>query len=338
MKEAAFWKAGQEDVVHCRLCRQACSIPRGSRGLCGVRENRGGTLYSLVYGKPITATADPIEKKPLFHFLPGTQSYSLATVGCNFRCKHCQNADISQAARRGAAIPGRDVSPEDIVGGALASECKSIAYTYTEPTIFYEYASDIGVLARKRGLKNVFVSNGYMDPSVVADAASTFLDGINVDIKAFSDDFYRDVCGARLQPVLEATVSLKKAGVWLEVTTLVIPDLNDSPDELRQLADFIVSELGAETPWHLSRFHPDNEMLDSQPTPIETLRMAVDVGREAGLKHIYVGNVADSAGLTTHCPSCGEPVISRDGFFVDGNRLVDGRCPSCQKGIAGVWQ
>ncbi len=338
MKAAAFWKAGEDGVVHCRLCRQACAVAPGARGLCGVRENRGGTLYSLVYGKPITATADPIEKKPLFHFLPGTQSYSLATVGCNFRCRHCQNADISQAARRGAAIPGREVSPEDVVGGALAADCKSIAYTYTEPTIFYEYARDIGILARKRGLKNVFVSNGYMGPAVVADAASSFLDAVNVDIKAFSEEFYRGVCGARLQPVLDATVALKKAGVWVEVTTLVIPDLNDSPDELRQLADFIVAELGAETPWHLSRFHPDNELLDSQPTPLETLGMAVEVGREAGLKYIYVGNVGDSAGLATRCPSCGEPVLSRDGFFVDGNRLVDGACPSCKKEIAGVWR
>ena len=254
--EARFYEKKKEQQVHCLLCNHHCLIKEGKRGLCGVRENREGTLYSLVYARPIATHVDPIEKKPLFHFLPGSRSFSLATAGCNFRCLFCQNADISQLPQDQEKIPGEEVPPEDIVAAARQAGCHSIAYTYTEPTIFFEYAQDIAVLAEAQGLKNVFVTNGYMTTEAL-QSIHPLLHGANVDLKAFREAFYQKQCGAKLAPVLKTLKTMKKMGVWLEITTLIIPTLNDSKEELRELAAFILQELGPETPWHISRFHPD---------------------------------------------------------------------------------
>ncbi len=271
MYQARFWESAEEQKVQCHLCAHECKIDPGKRGLCHVRENQDGTLYSLNYGKVIAEHIDPIEKKPLFHFLPGTRSYSIATVGCNFMCLHCQNYDISQYPRvHGGKILGDERDPEAIVAYALASHSASISYTYTEPTIFFEYAQDVARLAREHDLRNVFVSNGFMTEAS-ADALAEFIDADNVDLKSMRDDFYRKVCKARLQPVLDTITRLKQKGVWLEVTTLVIPGHNDSDAELTEIANFIKGVSPA-IPWHVTAFHPTFKMMDRPATPVATLR------------------------------------------------------------------
>ncbi|MBN3033469.1 MAG: AmmeMemoRadiSam system radical SAM enzyme [Candidatus Saganbacteria bacterium] len=338
MKEALFYSrvAGSESRVQCRLCPHNCSIADGKRGLCGVRENRSGTLYSLVYGKVAAASIDPIEKKPLFHFLPGSASYSISTAGCNFRCDFCQNFGLSQPPRETGEIPGRERSPEQIVAAAAESRCQSIAYTYTEPTVYFEFAYDTAKLARARGLKNVFVSNGYMNPPV-AEMAGPYLDAANIDLKSFRDATYRRVCGGKLAPVLETLKLMKKLGVWLEVTTLVIPGLNDLPEELAEIARFIKSELSAGTPWHVSGFYPAYKMLDRPRTPAESLARAREIGLGEGLKSVYAGNLPIKGAEDTYCPKCGQLVIRRSGFEVLENRVKDGKCGFCNEPIAGIW-
>jgi len=296
-KEAVLYKKLAENKVRCEVCNHRCFIDDKKKGICGVRKNEGGKLYSLVYGKAIAENIDPIEKKPFFHFLPGTKSYSIATVGCNFRCRHCQNADISQISKERAfkdsdliLILGKDLPPEKVVENALNNNCSSIAYTYTEPTIFLEYALDTMKLAKKKGLKNNWVSNGYMTKKTL-DLISPYLDAINVDLKGFDEDFYLEVCGAKLAPILENLKIIKRKKIWLEVTTLLIPTKNDSPKELKKIADFIVKELGPETPWHISRFFPAYQMIDLPPTEVEVIRQAVKIGRKAGLKYVYSGNI-----------------------------------------------
>jgi pyruvate formate lyase activating enzyme len=333
MFEARLYRKEEDLKVQCYLCSHHCLIKEGKRGICGVRENRQGTLYSLVYGKPIAAHVDPIEKKPLFHFWPGSSSFSIATAGCNFRCRFCQNADISQAVEM-KVIPGRDMPPADIVDGALQAQCRSISYTYTEPTIFFEYAQDIALLAETRGLKNVFVSNGYMSREML-ESFFPHLHAANVDLKAFSDDFYRTQCGAKLAPVLETLVLMKQQDVWLEITTLIIPTLNDSPEELRQLARFIVDALGPETPWHISRFHPTYKILDLPVTPVKTLQRAWEIGREAGLRYVYTGNVPGDPGEKTYCHQCGHLLLDRFGFSILKNNLHQGACPQCRTPLSG---
>jgi pyruvate formate lyase activating enzyme len=334
MIEARFYEKQEDQKVRCFLCHHHCQIKEGQRGVCWVRENREGTLYSLVYGKPIAAHVDPIEKKPLFHFLPGTFSFSLATSGCNFRCRFCQNADISQA-REQKSIRGENRTPEDMVSAAVESGCRSISYTYTEPTIFFEYAQDIALLASKRGLQNVFVTNGYMTTEAL-EAIHPHLQAANVDLKAFTEEFYRNQCGAKLAPVLESLQAMKKMGVWLEITTLIIPSLNDSPDELKALARFISSALGPETPWHISRFHPDYRLTDLPHTPIKILQQAWEIGKEAGLHYVYTGNVPGDRGEKTYCHQCGQLLLDRYGFSITGNNLLQGKCPRCQTALAGI--
>ena len=273
MKEASLYEKKEDKKVRCSLCGHRCLILDGKRGICGVRENQGGTLYSLVYGKLIAVHVDPIEKKPLYHFLPGTPSLSIATVGCNFTCKFCQNADISQMPRDQGRIWGRDWKAEDVVKEAKRTNCASIAHTYTEPTIFFEFARDVGKLAKKEKIENVFVSNGFMTKECI-DASKDWLAAANIDLKAFNDKFYRETCGARLEPVLESLKYLKKLGIWVEVTTLIIPDMNDSDEELKQAAELVAGELGTETPGPLSACHPDYKRLDSHATPLETLLRA----------------------------------------------------------------
>ncbi len=335
MKEALFYIA-EKDKIRCGLCGHHCIISEGKRGICGVRENRNGKLYSLVYQRLISQNADPIEKKPLYHFLPGSISFSIATVGCNFRCRHCQNWQISQYPHiYNGDIAGENVTPSEVVSSALGSGARSIAYTYVEPTIFYEMARETAEIAHREGIKNIFVSNGYMDPAVTQDLAKV-LDGINIDLKAFTDRFYKEICGARLQPVLDNIKLMHELGVWVEVTTLVIPGWNDSDAELREIARFIKGVSPA-IPWHVSAFYPTFKLTDSPPTPASTLMRARDIGLEEGLRFVYQGNIPGSGGENTNCPRCGTEIITRHGYAILKNRLADGKCPECGEIIEGVW-
>ncbi len=323
--------------VKCGLCAHRCTIMEGKRGICGVRENVHGKLYSLVYGKAIASHADPIEKKPFFHFYPGSNSFSIATVGCNFRCKHCQNYDISQMPRDQNKINGRDLSPAEVVELSLSYNCNSISYTYTEPTIFFEYAYDTAKLAKEKGLCNTFVTNGYMTKEAL-NTIKRYLDAANVDLKGFTEKFYREICGARLEPVLDTLKRMKKLGIWVEVTTLVIPTLNDSKEELQQIAEFIKNELGKGTPWHVSRFSPAYKLTHLNSTPIETLLKAREVGLNAGLRYVYTGNIPGDEGENTYCYNCKELLIRRYGFEVLENKIKDSRCPNCGVKIDGVFE
>jgi pyruvate formate lyase activating enzyme len=334
MKEAMLYQKLEDKQVRCRLCSHRCTIHDGHLGLCQVRENRGGKLFTLVYGRTISQAVDPIEKKPLFHFYPGSLSYSIATPGCNFRCAWCQNCEISQMPREQHLLGGYPASPEEIVDKARRSGCRSIAYTYTEPTIFFEYAHDTARLATAAGLANVFVSNGYMTPEML-DTAHPWLDAANIDLKAFRDETYRHHTGARLQPVLDSLKKIKALGIWLEVTSLIIPGINDDTVELREMAEFIKQELGVDTPWHISRFFPHYRMTHIPPTPETTLHRAADIGRQAGLRYIYLGNVAEEA--DTLCPGCGRTLMRRVGFSMKENVIrQNGQCPDCGEIIAGV--
>ncbi len=335
MQEARLYDKLDDERVRCQLCAHRCTIKPGRRGLCGVRENREGKLYSLVHGLLISQAVDPIEKKPLFHFYPGSTAFSIATVGCNLRCTFCQNADISQLPRDERQILGRQTPAAAVVQAAKHTDCRSIAYTYTEPTVFFEYACEVSALAREAGLANVFVTNGYMTAEMLA-AYHPLLDAANVDLKSFRDEFYRRMCGARLQPVLDALKVMKAQGVWLEVTTLVIPGQNDDAGELRDLASFIVHELGPQTPWHVSRFHPAYRLTTVPPTPADALRRAHDIGREAGLRYVYIGNLPGLRGEDTLCPGCGRTVVSRYGFTVTERHTRSGACAFCGGPVDGV--
>ncbi|MBU2598197.1 MAG: AmmeMemoRadiSam system radical SAM enzyme [Actinobacteria bacterium] len=335
MKEAMLYEKVGNKKVQCNLCAHRCKINEGKKGICLVRENRDGILYTLVYGRTISQAIDPIEKKPLFNFYPGTTAYSIATVGCNFKCQFCQNWEISQMVRDKHLIMGNEASPESIVENAKRYGSKSIAYTYTEPTIFFEYAYDTAKLAHEADIKNVFVTNGYMTEEALKEI-NPYLDAANVDLKSFSDDFYRKLCGARLQPVLDTLKLMKKLGIWVEVTTLIIPSLNDSPDELRKIAKFIVNELGDDTPWHISRFYPSYNLKDKPPTPIDTIHKAREIGLNEGLKYVYEGNVPDSKGESTYCPNCKNLVIKRWGYQITKKDIKDGICQHCGFKIDGV--
>ncbi len=332
---AALWEPWRgSDRVHCFLCAHHCRIAPGEWGLCGVRQNIDGILHTLVYGCPVSTAVDPIEKKPLFHFLPGTLSFSLATVGCNLTCRFCQNAEISQMPRDEGRIVGHPLSPEQVVSMARRSGCSSISYTYTEPTIFYEYARDCARLASAAGLKNVFVTNGYMTRQMLADIDGD-LHAANVDLKAFSDEFYHTMTGARLKPVLDSIRRLHDMGVWLEVTTLLVPGHNDHADELRRLARFLVS-VSPDIPWHVSRFYPTYRLVDVPPTPRTSVETAMAIGHEEGIRYIYAGNMPGHGSESTVCPACGEVVLERQGFVVARDRSVRGCCPACGAPVAGL--
>ncbi|PIP07177.1 MAG: AmmeMemoRadiSam system radical SAM enzyme [Syntrophobacterales bacterium CG_4_8_14_3_um_filter_49_14] len=333
-KEALLWDSLDDKRVHCHLCAHECRIPESKFGICGVRQNVDGILYTLVYGQVIAAHVDPIEKKPLYHFLPGSLSYSIATVGCNFRCGFCQNWQISQASRRdGAGASGATLMPEEIVEEARRNHCLSISYTYTEPTIFFEYAYDTAILAKKAGLANVFVTNGYMTRQAL-EMIKPYLDAANVDLKSFSEAYYKKNCMARLQPVLDTITSLKQLGIWFEVTTLIVPDENDSDEELSQIAGFL-SGVDKDIPWHVSRFHPDYRFLDHRATPIETLKRAREIGREKGLRYIYLGNVPE--GANTYCYRCQALAVERRYMGMERCNLKNGHCPACDSEIKGIW-
>jgi pyruvate formate lyase activating enzyme len=334
--EASFYTPLDGGKVQCRLCHHMCTIGIGSRGICGVRENRNGVLETRVYGRLIAANADPIEKKPIFHLMPGSRSFSVATVGCNFKCRFCQNADIAQMpANQAGRVAGEKATPEHVIAAAQRNDCSSIAYTYTEPTVFFEFAFDTAKLAHEEGIKNIFVTNGYMSGEVL-DAMSPWLDAANVDLKAYTNEFYKQQCGARLEPVKETLRKMKALDIWVEVTTLIIPGLNDDRAELSRLAAFVAEELGPETPWHVSRFHPTYKLTDRGATPIETLVQARKIGIAAGLKYVYTGNIPGKGGEDTLCPGCGKIVLARRGYLIEHNQIQKGKCRFCSTHIDGI--
>jgi pyruvate formate lyase activating enzyme len=357
--EARFYEKRAGGAVLCTLCPHDCHIRDGGRGACAVRYNSGGVLYTLVYDRVVARHVDPVEKKPLFHFFPGSHVYSIATVGCNQRCSFCQNWTIAQwpkehlpaslrsstasegpglicpqFAELGQRVIGEPVTPEAIVSAARATGCDSIAYTYTEPTIFYELACDTAALARQAGLRNIFVTNGFISAEPLR-ALSGVLDAANVDLKFFNPGSYRRIARARLEPILAAIRLYHEIGVWLEITTLVIPGVNDSDGELTQIAEFIAS-IDPAIPWHVSQFYPTYKMLDRPATPVATLRRAAAIGRSAGLRYVYEGNVPGEAGESTRCWQCGELLIQRFGSLMRRNRIEDGTCPGCKAKIDGV--
>ena len=334
VREARLWSAAGDNRVLCALCSHRCEINPGHFGVCGVRENRAGKLVTRAYGEVVAAAADPIEKKPFFHFFPGTTSFSIAAAGCNFRCRYCQNWRISQLRPINGPSAGGRLTPGDVVRLAGGHGCRSISYTYTEPTIFFEYALDTAILARAAGLANTFVTNGYLTADAVK-VIHPFLDAANVDLKSFRDETYRKVCGARLQPVLDTIVLLRKLGIWVEVTTLVIPGLNDGDEELRDIARFLAG-VDRNIPWHLSRFHPDYEYQEAPATPLAALHRAAELGREKGLCFVYTGNVSGEIEPTL-CPNCRTELIRRRGFEVIENRLLNDRCPRCGEILSGVF-
>ncbi len=340
MKQALLFESLPGDVVKCLACNHFCTIQPGHTGLCGVRQNIEGQLFCLVYDRVVAASVDPIEKKPIYHFKPGSLSFSIATPGCNFRCRFCQNSDIAQAGDMAAAgfpgrLSGRRFAPEMIVEKALVLGCESISYTYTEPTVFFELALETARVARQKGLANIFVTNGFMSPKLLQLAAPV-LDAANVDLKAFRNEFYTRYCNGRLEPVKQTLKHMVDLGIMVEVTTLVIPGLNDDPEELKEMAAFIAGELGPSTPWHLSRFHPAYQLTRIGPTPVATLENACDIALAAGLHHVYTGNVPGGR-ESTCCPACGQTVVKRFGYNVENLLTLANQCPKCGTCMFGIY-
>jgi len=332
-KEAMLWETEKEGVIRCFLCNHHCRIPVGKFGFCGVRRHEEGKLYTYAYGSIIASHVDPIEKKPLYHFLPGSRSYSIATIGCNFRCGFCQNWQISQLSVKEGDFAGHETTPEDVVDAAVKNGCRSISYTYTEPTIFFEFAYDISRLAKKQGLYNVFVTNGFMTKEAI-ETIHPFLDAANVDLKSFRDEFYRKICSGSVGPVLESISLMKKKGIWVEVTTLIIPGENDSEEELNAIAGFI-AETGKDIPWHISRFHPDYKFDSHSPTSLAILRKAKEIGEEHGLRHVYMGNVSEES--DTYCHNCKALLAKRSYFSVMETHVKEGKCEFCAAPVEGKW-
>jgi pyruvate formate lyase activating enzyme len=335
-KEASLYEKLEDKLVHCYLCSHHCRIASQKFGFCGVRQNIDGMLYTHVYGRPCARHIDPIEKKPLYHFLPGSNAFSIATIGCNFRCGFCQNWEISQSSfRDGADLGSEDYPPEEIVKEALKNKCKSISYTYTEPTIFFEYAYDTAKLAKEKGLYNNFVTNGYMTKEAL-EMIKPYLDAANVDLKFFKDSSYRKICKASLEPVLNSIKIMHELGIWVEITTLVVPGENDSEEELTDIAQFIAS-VDKNMPWHVSRFHPDYQFSDHRPTPEATLKKTQDIGKKCGLNYIYVGNVI-GFGNDTHCHNCKKLLVKREIFSVLEYNIKEGKCRYCNVMIPGIFK
>jgi pyruvate formate lyase activating enzyme len=320
--------------IQCDLCPRRCRVSKGKRGACRVRENRDGKYYSLVYGNPCAVHLDPIEKKPFFHVLPATSSFSLATVGCNFQCKFCQNWEISQASPED--VYSYDIAPEMMVKMAKEVKARSIAYTYVEPTIFFEYMIDICHLAKKEGLLNVTHSNGFINPEPLKNLCKV-MDAANIDLKGFTETFYRDLCSGELAPVLETLKTLKKEKVHLEITNLLIPTQNDDQSGIKEMCLWIRRELGTDTPVHFSRFYPLYKLRSLPPTPVSTLEKARNTALSCGLEYVYIGNIPGHEGEHTFCPKCKKLLIQRIGYMVGENHLKDGKCPYCGKPIPGIW-
>lgn len=328
MKEKAkYWGEEKDKKVKCNLCPRKCVISPDDYGYCRARKNIDGELYSIAYAETTAANPDPIEKKPLYHFHPGTRVFSMSTAGCTFECKHCQNWRLSQSSPE--EISTKRITPEDAIKRTKRSNCSGIAYTYGEPVIWFEYALDTAKLAHKEGFYNVFVTNGYMNLEPWNEI-KPYLDGLNVDVKAFNDEFYRDVCGVpSVEPVLETCEWAVKNGIHLEITNLIIPDENDGSENIRGLCKWISEDLDPSVPVHFSRFSPMYKMQDKPSTPVETLEKAFEIAKEEGLKHVYVGNVPGHRGNNTFCPNCDELLISRRGFSVTENNIQNGKCPNC---------
>jgi pyruvate formate lyase activating enzyme len=332
--EARYYAKMPDKSVRCDLCPRRCRVESGGRGFCQVRANRDGVYYSLVYGRVAAMHNDPVEKKPFFHFLPGSTAISIATVGCNLDCKFCQNWDLSR--RKPEEADFTEMNPEAVAETAVAWGCRSVAYTYNEPVVFAEFVHDTAEAAAKRGVRSVVVSNGFIRKEPLADLARV-VDAVKVDLKAFRQDFYRDVTGGSLQPVLDTLVLLSSLNVWTEIVYLVIPGLNDDPASLKAMTGWILRELGPDVPLHFSRFYPQYKLKNLPPTPLETLDRAWTLGKEAGLHFVYLGNVPGHPGENTVCPGCGKTVIERRGFQLRKNRTAGGKCGFCGRPIPGVW-
>jgi pyruvate formate lyase activating enzyme len=334
-EETRYYQKLQTGEISCLLCPRACVLREGQTGVCRTRKNVKGKLESLVYGKLVSVNADPIEKKPLFHFLPNTATLSIATAGCNLRCNFCQNWEISQAEP--ADVRAQIFSPEQLVAAAKENACPSISYTYSEPVAFYDYMYDTSMLARKKGVKNVLVTCGYINPEPLKDV-SKFLDAANVDLKGFSDNTYRWVSAARLAPVLETLKILKENDVWLEVGYLVIPSVNDSTKEIKDMVTWVRANLGKDVPLHFLRFFPQHKMTNLPPTPVAKLEEAYKLAKDAGINYVYIGNVPGSTHENTYCPKCGKMIVGRKGYFIEQFDIVNGRCRFCGNKIPGVWK
>lgn len=332
---AMFWESLPDGDVQCHLCEHSCKIKKGNKGKCSVRVNIGGSLQSLVSNVVTSGQVDPIEKKPLYHFFPGVKTFSIGSAGCNFRCSFCQNHRISCVPENGV-IPGRRATPDALIGLVEQNHNRIVAFTYNEPTVFFEQIYEASGLAKARNMKVVLVSNGFMSDGFLQSLYKR-VDAINVDLKAFSEKFYRERCGGRLKPVLKNLKTIKSMGWWLEVTTLVIPGCNDSESELRDLAAFIYQELGPDTPWHITAFHGAYKMIDHPSTPSEQLEKIWSYGRESGLNYVYVGNIPCNVGSHTFCPTCSAMVIERNGYHIKYTGPI-GQCPSCQVVLPGVWR
>ncbi|MBM3248305.1 MAG: AmmeMemoRadiSam system radical SAM enzyme [Candidatus Omnitrophica bacterium] len=335
LKEAMYYEKLKDKVVNCHLCPRRCVIQDKKRGFCGVRENRSGVLYTLVYAKPCAVHIDPIEKKPLFHVLPGSSAYSIATAGCNLRCKFCQNWQISQALPED--VKSYNLSPQEVVDKAKKAGAKTVAYTYTEPTIFYEYMLDTAKIAKKEGILNVMHSAGHINETPLKELCK-YLDAANIDLKGFSQDFYGSMSMGDLGSVLQTLKILKEEGVWIEITNLVLPGLNDDPELLKDMCVWIKDNLGADTPIHFSRFFPMYKLTNISPTPVETLEKAHEIAKDAGLKYVYIGNMPGSSAESTFCPVCRKLIIGRVGYAITENNIENGKCKFCNAEIPGIWK
>lgn len=326
MKEARFWKGLEDTKVQCLLCPVSCKISDGRQGLCGVRENMGGKLHSLIYGKASSVANDPIEKKPLYHFHPGTHVLSFGTVGCNLKCLFCQNYTISQV--KFGTTPMRDIAPEEVLPLVERYGSSGVAWTYNEPSIWHEFTFDASKLVKEAGYYSVYVTNGYINEDPLREI-SPYLDAMNVDVKSFTEDFYRKLCKGRLQPVLDTCVLAKELGIHIELTKLIVPGENDNPEETRDFCRWVVENLADNVPVHFSRFHPDYKMRDRRMTPIETLNESYEIAQSEGLKYVYLGNIPPHPREYTFCPNCGKPVIERWGFSVGEMNLTENKCSFC---------
>lgn len=335
VREAKYYEKLEEKRVECRLCPRRCRVAPKERGYCGVRENIDGKYVTLVYGRACSANVDPIEKKPLFHFLPGAKALSIATAGCNMECKFCQNWEISQF--RPEQIRSFNLPPDALVHEAGSRGIESIAFTYSEPVIFYEYMLETARLAREKGVKSVMISNGYIEEAPMAELCEQ-LSGVKIDLKAFTEKFYKEMCSGKLEPVLETLKLLKNKGIWFEIVVLIIPTLNDGVDEITRMSEWIARELGPDVPIHFSRFHPTYKVKNLPPTPISTISRAREIAMRVGLNYAYVGNVPGHEGESTYCPGCGKVLIRRLGFRIDNVGLRKGSCMYCKRSIPGVWE
>ncbi len=332
--QAMFFSKQDDGQVWCRLCPRKCMIPDGKRGFCGSRENRGGTLYPLTYGKPCSLGLEPIEKAPFYHFIPGHARFVIAAAGCNLRCKFCQNWSISQASFED--VRSYSLSPQEVVAMALEQKARSICFTFTEPVSFYEYMYDTAKLAREKGLKTSVVTSGFINPEPLKKLL-TVMDAVKIDLKAFNEKFYEEMCAAELAPVMKSLKAVKDSGTWLEIVNLVIPTLNDDPADLKRMCEWIKKDLGPDVPVHFTRFHPAYKLTSVPPTPISTLEKAYSIAKEAGLNYVYVGNVPGHEHNSTFCPGCKKMLIQRVQFEILENNIREGKCRFCGRKVSGKW-